>query len=176
MKPLEMSPALERDDRILSFCEPHLEHATAVLADLLLSLEQIRAAYLQGDLSCLGSLSVRQYQLLQANKELAEDREELCDSLAPLLGVAPAEVSLRAAALTLSDPARSRLLRKRDELCKMARQAEQLTQHNAALLSASRDFLNHLFANLTGAGVSQGYGPGGQRHRNSCGPFLQAWV
>jgi hypothetical protein len=171
-------PAILRecDARILSLCETHLAREEALLADMLRTLREIRAAFVQRNLNGLAALQTHQEQLAQTGQEMGRSRDQLRESLAPLLGVPASEVTLRAAALSLPEAVRGSLLDRHAHLVELVRQADQLNHHNAALLGYARSFLRGLFASLTGTSVSEGYGPQGERRAELCGSFLEARV
>jgi len=148
----------------------------ALLADMLGSLRQVRAAFVERNLNSLATLHNRQEQLVRSSQEIARVRDRLRDSLSPLLGVPAGEVTLRAAALSLTEPARGRLLACHASLVEMVREAEQLNHHNATLLGFARGFLDSLFACMTGTTVNESYGPRGERRGALCGSFLEARV
>lgn len=164
----------EHETRIAALCEDHLQREEILLADLLLSLRQVREAFFQRDLSILVTLQGRQDQLKQTAGELAATRDHLRVILADLLGIPPAEATLREAALALSEPKRERLLQRHARLIELVREAEQLSQQNAALLGYARGFFASLLAGLIGASFSERYGPQGQRHGGMYGSFLEA--
>jgi hypothetical protein len=153
-----------------------LTREETLVAHVLESLQSVRVAFLKRDLSHLHSLQARQRELLAADQEIAPEREKLRSSLAPLLGVSPAEVTLRTAALALGEPARQRLLRRHARLVEMVRSAEQLRQYNASLLGCARGFLDCLLGGLTATSGGECYGPQGERRGVCYGPFLEARV
>ncbi len=171
-------PASRRqaDADVLALCEAHLAHEEALLADVLRSLRQVRAAFVQRNLGSLAALRDRQEQLARTSQEMALVRERLRASLSSLLGVPAGEVTLRGAALSLEEPARGRLLQRHACLVELVGEADRLTHHNAALLGYARAFLGSLFAGLTGSDVGAAYGPRGERREASCGSFLEARV
>ncbi len=128
----------QRDEQVLALCESHLADEEALLADMLDSLRQVRAAFVERNLNRLATLQSRQEQLVRTSQEMARLRDRLRDSLAPLLGVVSAEVTLRTAALSLTEPARGRLLARHQRLVEIVREAEQLNHHNASLLGYAR--------------------------------------
>src|SRR6185437_8346873 len=164
----------EHDAQILSLCATHLAHEEALLADMLRTLREVRAAFVQRNLNGLAILHTRQEQLVQVSQEMARSRDQLRESLAPLLGVPASEVTLRAAALSLPQSVRGSLLDHHARLVELVRQADQLNHHNAALLGYARGFLRGLFASLTGISVSEGYGSQGESRAGLCGSFLEA--
>jgi flagellar biosynthesis/type III secretory pathway chaperone len=166
----------ERDAPILALCEAYLADEEALLADMLDSLRQVRAAFVERNLNGLATLQNRQEQLVRTSQEMARLRDRLRDSLAPLLGVASDRVTLRAAALSLDEPARGRLLARHASLIDLIRETEQLNHHNATLLGYARGFLDSLFACMTGTTVNESYGPRGERRGALCGSFLEARV
>lgn len=166
----------EREARILTLCEHHLSREETLLADMLLSLRQVRDAFFQRNLNVLPSLQNHQKQLTLKATEMAAARERLCQTLADLLELASEKATLRAAALALPEPARGRLLQRHARLSELVREAEQLSQQNAALLGYARGFFASLFATLTGTCISERYGPDGERRGGVCGSFLQARV
>jgi|GEM_PF-3383765 hypothetical protein len=159
--PRTLPPEVER--RVVALCDGHLTREQTLLADLLRSLRQVRTAFLQRTLSVLPALQLQQKQLVQEATEMAAVRDRFRTALADLLGVSEQEVTLRAVALSLSPPARDRLLQRRDHLAAMVREADQLCQHNAALLGYARGFFACLFAGLTGASPNECYGRQGER-------------
>jgi hypothetical protein len=162
----------DRDARVFALCAEQLAREEAVLQVVLLSLRQVRDAFLQRNLDNLPALQSRQEQLARTNTETVAERERLREQLAPLLGIAPARVTLRAAALSLAEPARGQLLRRRDRLLQQIEESKRLTQQNAALLNCGRDFFERLFASLTGANLNERYGPQGERRPAACGSLL----
>lgn len=166
----------EREASILRLCDEHLTREESLLADLRQTLHQVRDAFVERDLTFLVTLHDKQEQLNQLGQEIAQARERLREALVPVLGVAAGEVTLRAAALALEEPARGRLLARHGRLVEMVRESEQLTRHNAALLGYARGFLDCLFANLTGTRANEGYGPQGERRGALYGSFLEARV
>lgn len=166
----------EREARIVALCEVHLICEEMLLADLLLSLRQVREAFFQRNLSVLLTLQDRQDQLRRTARELAAARDRLRATLADLLDISADEATLRAAALALSEPARDRLLQRHARLLELVREAEQLSQQNAALLGYARGFFASLLAGLTGASLSERYGPQGERRGGMYGSFLEARV
>jgi hypothetical protein len=169
-------PHREPDTRLLALCEDHLTREETLLAEHVHSLRQVREAFCQRNLSILPTLQGRQEQLAHAATEMAAAREDLRATLADLLGVSPSEATLRAAALALAEPARGRLLQRHARLTELVRQADQLGQHNAALLGYARGFFDSLFAELIGTCVSERYGPDGERRTGAYGSFLEARV
>ncbi len=153
----------EAQRRILALCEDHLTHEEALLADLLLSLRQVRDAFFQRNLSILPALQIRQKQLAREATEMAAARDRFLAALGDLLGVSIPEVTLRAAALSLPQPARDWLLHRRAQLVARVREADQLSQHNVALLGYARGFFACLLADPTGAANSERYGRQGER-------------
>lgn len=175
------SPASERETRILALCDDHLVREETLLADMLKSLRQVRDSFLQRNLNVLPTLKSQQDQLTKAATEMASARDRLRAALADLLGVSVQEATLRAAALSLSPPARDRLLQSRGRLSAMLREVEQLSQQNAVLLGYARGFFTCMFASLIGAGGSERYGPQGDRQVPltpplRVGTFLEARV
>lgn len=164
----------DRDEQTLSVCEKHLEREEALLAELLATLRQVRDAFLQRDLTILPTLRDRQENLARTSEEITQARDQLRESLAPLLGISAAEVTLRAAAASLQSEARERLLSRHARLTEMVRESDQLSRHNAALLGYARGFLDCLFARLTGGGGAERYDPRGERRALSHGSFLEA--
>ena len=165
-----------REARIVARCEDHLRCEETLLAELLLSLRQVREAFFRRNLNILLTLQSRQDQLAQTASELAAARDHLRIQLADLLGLAPAAATLRAAAEALSEPARGRLLRRHARLIELVREADQLSQQNAALLGYARGFFASLLAGLTGTSISERYGPKGERRGGMYGSFLEARV
>jgi hypothetical protein len=153
----------EAQTRILAICDDHLTREETLLADLLLSLRQVRDAFFQRNLSILPTLQNRQEQLAREATEMAGARDRFLVALADLLGVSMPEVTLRAAALSLPQPARDRLLQRRALLAARVREADQLSQHNAALLGYARGFFACLLADPIGTGNSERYGRQGER-------------
>jgi hypothetical protein len=172
----EPATIYEHDARILALCQDHVTREEMLVARVLDSLRNVRDAFLKRDLSHLPSLQARQRELLAAEEEIAPERDKLRISLATLLGIAPAEVTLRKAALALAEPARQRLLRRHARLVEMVRASEQLQRHNASLLGYARGFLDCLLGGLTATSGNEGYGPQGERREVCYGPFLQARV
>lgn len=175
------SSIINPQSSILQLCDDHLSREETLLADLLLSLRQVRDAFFQRNLAVLPTLQIRQKQLAREATEMAAARDRLRVVLADLLGVSVPEATLRAAALALSQAARDRLLQRRGRIAAMLREADQLSQHNAALLGYARGFYACLFAGLTGADNSQRYGRQGQRRvplvpAPRVGTFLEARV
>lgn len=166
----------ERETRILTLCEDHLSREETLLADMLLSLRQVRDAFFERNLNVLPSLQNHQKQLTLKATEMAAARERLRHTLADLLDTVAEKATLRAAALALPDPARGRLLQRHARLCELVREADRLSQQNAALLGYARGFFASLFATLTGASISERYGPRGERRGGVCGSFLEARV
>lgn len=164
----------DRDGETLSHCEAHLSHEESLLADMLRTLREVRAAFVRRDLSVLSTLRERQQHLQKNSEEIAAAREQLRESLAPLLNIAAAEVTLRAAAQSLGATARASLLEHHARLTAMVREVEQLSRHNAILLGYARGFLECLFAGMTGVAVGERYDPHGQRRTTSYGSFLEA--
>lgn len=164
----------DRDAQVLCLCEEHLGREEALVTDVLQTLREVRDAFVRRDLTILATLQKRQERLDRTSQEIDLVRNQLRESLAPLLGVAPEEVTLRAAALSLGQFARARLLHYHEKLADRVREAEQLSRHNAALLGYAREFLDCLFASLTGAVVGERYGPQGQRPATTYGSFLEA--
>ena len=174
MKHLEPPIPRRSDVDVLALCQNHLAREEALLGDMLASLRLVRAAFVERELHRLEVLQLHQEQLAGNSQEIAQAREQLRESLAPLLGVAPDEATLRAAALSLDEPARGQLLQRRDRLVELIREADQLNHHNAALLGYARAFLSNLFASLTGTIASERYGPRGEPRGALCGSFLEA--
>lgn len=172
----EPATTCEHEARILALCEDHLKREETVIAHVLESLQGVRDAFLKRDLSHLPLLQFRQRELLAAEQHIAPEREKLRSSLAPLLGIAPTEVTLRTAAFALAEPARQRLVRRHSRLVEMVRAAEQLRRHNASLLNYARGFLDCLLGGLTAASSGESYGPQGERREVCYGPFLEARV
>jgi len=166
----------QREAKILALCEDHLSREETLLADMLLSLRQVREAFFQRNLNVLPSLQSRQKQIARTATEMAAARERLRDVLADLFGISPGEATLRAAALALPEPARGRLLQRHARLIELVREADQLSQQNAALLGYARGFFACLFAGLTGTTISERYGPHGERRGGVYGSFLEARV
>ncbi len=149
--------------RILALCDDHLLREERLLADLLLSLREVRDAFFHRNLNILPTLQNRQQQLTREAIAMAAARDRFLAALADQLGMSVPEVTLRAAALSLPQPARYRLLERRAEIATMVREAEQLTQHNAALLGYARGFFACLLADPAGAANSERYGRQGER-------------
>lgn len=166
----------EREATILTLCEDHLSREESLLADMLLSLRQVREAFFQRNLRILPALQSQQKQLTRQAAELAAARDHLREALADLLAISAEAATLRAAARTLPEPARERLLQHHGRLVEMVREAEQLSQHNAALLGYARGFFACLFAGMTGTSISERYGPRGERRSGMYGSFLEARV
>lgn len=166
----------EREARVLALCEDHLSREELLLADMLLSLRQVREAFFQRDLHILPSLQSQQKQLTRQAAEMAAAREQLRADLADLLAISVEGATPRTAALTLPEPARGRLLEHHGRLLEMVREAEQLSQHNAALLGYARGFFACLFAGMTGTSISESYGRHGERCSGMYGSFLEARV
>lgn len=163
--------------RILALCDDHLTREEMLLADVLLSLQQVRDAFFQRNLRILPSLQIRQKQLAQEATELAAARERLRAALADWLGVGVPEATLRAVALSLPADASDRLLQRRRHLAAMLREIEQLSQQNAALLGYARGFFACLFSEGRIANpASLRYGRQGQPHDGICSPLLEARV
>jgi flagellar biosynthesis/type III secretory pathway chaperone len=176
MSSLPPTTSPERDAQVLALCESHLAGEESLLAEMLQSLRQIRAAFVERKLGSLATLQDRQQQLVQANQDIARLRERLRAALSTLLNMPAEEVTLRGAALALAEPARGRLLARHARLVELVREAEQLNHRNASLLAYARSFLDSLFANLTGTSVNESYGPRGERRGALCGSFLEARV
>jgi hypothetical protein len=164
----------DRDGETLSVCEAHLTQEEALLTEMLRTLREVRAAFVRRDLSVLSTLRERQQHLQKSSEEIAEARKELRASLAPLLGIPAAEVTLRAAAQSLGSTAHASLLKYHARLSAMVREVEQLSRHNAILLGYARGFLECLFAGMTGVAVGERYDPQGQRRTTNYGSFLEA--
>lgn len=164
----------DRDARIFALCEAHLTRQEAVLEELLLSLRQVRDAFIQRNLHQFPSLQFRQEQLARTGVELAGELDCLREQLASLLDIVPPQGTLRAAALVLPEPERGHLLQRRDRLLQLIDETKRLAQRNAALLDCGRDFFAKLFASLTGANVSERYGPQGERPAAASGSLLVA--
>ncbi len=164
----------ENETRLVSLCEDHLVAEESLLTDLLHSLRQVRDAFFQRNLKILPTLQARQEELTKQAMAMAAARDQLRNALAELLGVSPREVTLREAAGTLQEPARSRLLARHARLCKLVRETGQLSQQNAALLGYARSFFASLFADLFGAKLSERYGPQGERSDGTIGFLLEA--
>lgn len=163
--------------RILALCEDHLTREEKLLADVLLSLRQVRDAFFQRNLKILPTLQTRQRQLAHEAAEMAAARERLRAALADWLGVGMPEATLRAAALSLSAVARDRLLERRGRLAAMLREIEQLSQQNAALLGYARGFFTCLFSEgRVGNPSSLRYGRQGAPHDEIYAPLLEARV
>ena len=174
-------PISERETRTLALCDDHLAREETLLGELLQSLRQVRDAFFQRNLNILPTLQSRQKQLAQEAIEMAAARDQLRTALADVLGVSVAEATLRAAAMSLSPPARDRLLERRGRFITLLQEAEQLTQQNATLLGYARGFFACLFAGLTDADISERYGRPGDRGVPSAPPlrvgtFLEARV
>lgn len=172
---------MERETRILALCDDHLAREESLLAELVQSLRQVRDAFCQRKLNALPTLQSRQMQLAHEAMEMAAARDRLRADLADLLGVSVPDATLRAAAMSLSPPAREQLLERRSRFIDLLREAEQLTQHNAALLGYARGFFACLFAGLMDAGNSERYGRPGDRQAPPAPPvrvgtFLEARV
>ena len=155
--------SLEAQTCILALCDDHLTREETLLADLLLSLRQVRDAFFQRNLNILPTLQNRQKQLAREATAMAAARDRFLAALADLLGISVPEVTLRAVALSLPQPARDGLLKRRAQLAAMVREAEQLSQDNAALLGYARGFFACLLADPAGAGNSERYGRQGER-------------
>lgn len=176
MEHLLPPPLRERETRILTLCEEHLGREETLLVDMLASLRQVREAFFQRNLNILPSLQSHQKQLRANAVDLAAAREGLRATLADLLNISIEEATLRTATLSLPEPARGRLLRRHARLLELVRQADQLSQQNAALLGYARGFFDSLLAALTGARSSERYGPHGERRGVTYGSFLEARV
>jgi hypothetical protein len=155
--------SLQTQMRIQALCDDHLTREETLLADLLLSLRQVRDAFFHRTLNVLPALQSRQNQLAREATAIASARDQLRFALADLLGVSVDEATLRMVAESLPPCARERLLQRRVRLAAMVRQADQLSQHNAALLNYARGFFTCLFAGLTNAPTSERYGRQGER-------------
>jgi hypothetical protein len=166
----------EVERRISALCEDHLTREETLLADLLLSLRQVRDAFFQRNLNVLPTLQIRQQQLAQEAIEMTAARGRLCAALADLLGISEQEVTLRTAALSLPPPVCEQLLQRRTQLAMMVREADQLCQHNAALLGYARGFFTCLFTGRTGTGAGEYYGRQGERHDGAYGPLLETRI
>jgi hypothetical protein len=180
---VNLNPPLSREvqTRIRALCEDHLTREEKLLADLLLSLRQVRDAFLERKLDVLPKLQSRQNQLAREATEMEDARDRLRATLADWLGVPVQEVTLRTAALALPPPACDRLLQRRAGLVTMVQEAEQLSQHNAALLGYARAFFTCLFAGTSGPGNSERYSRQGERQAPPvpalhAGAFLESRV
>ncbi len=91
----------EAETPILALCEDHLTREETLLADMLHSLRQVRDAFCQRNLSVLPTLQSHQDELTRQAAEMTAARDRLRAALADLLGIAPQEATLRAAALPL---------------------------------------------------------------------------
>lgn len=172
-QPTPLPPSRIDPRRLL---EEHLTREESLLADMLETLRAVREGFFRRDLAILTTLQERQEQLQQTSQEIAAARERLRETLAPLLALPAAEVTLRGAALALEPPARERLLHRHARLSALLREAEQLRRHNASLLGYARGFLDCLFAPLSVAGSGERYGPQGERRERECRSFLEARV
>ncbi|HZV04098.1 MAG TPA: flagellar export chaperone FlgN [Gemmataceae bacterium] len=164
----------EVETRILALCEEHLSDEESLLTDMLHSLRQVRDAFFQRNLKILPTLQTRQEKLKREAEDMATARERLRAMLADLLGISEQEATLRAAALWLPEPARGRLLQCHARLNELIREADLLSQQNAALLGYARGFFACLFAGLTGTNTTERYGPQGERHSGTFGSLLEA--
>ena len=162
------------DPRIVTLSKEHLTREEQLLADLLHSLRQVREAFFQHNLAILPLLHGQQELLLHAARALAQERDHFRALLAEALGIPVQEATLRAIAESLDEPERDELLMRRARLTQQVREAQQLSEQNAALLGYSRGFLTCLFASVTGMSPSERYGPLGQRRGMMVGPFLEA--
>jgi hypothetical protein len=169
-------PRPEADSQLFALCQDHLTREESLLTNLLHSLLQVRDAFCQHNLDILPTLQNQQKLLLQSAQQMAQSRDSLRDVLADQLGIARKEATLRSAALSLEEPERGHLLAQRNRLTQLVREADQLSQQNAALLGYARGFLTCLFASLTGTNPSERYGPQGERHGVLYGSFLEARV
>jgi hypothetical protein len=176
MEPRTLPLHREVESHILALCDEHLTREETLLADLLLSLQQVRDAFFQRNLNVLPTLQIQQKQLAREATEMAAARERLRTALADLLGVSEQQATLRTAALSFSTPARYRLLQRRTQLATLVREVDQLCQQNAALLGYARGFFACLFGGLTGAGTSERYGRQGERRNGTYGPLLETRV
>lgn len=176
---LRAFPALapEQQTRLLALCDDHLTREENLLADVLLSLQQVRDAFFQRNLKILPSLQNRQKQLAGEAAEMATAREQLRAALADRLGVSTPEATLRAAAMSLPPIDRERLLQRRGRLAALLREIEQLSQQNAALLGYARGFFTCLFSEgRVGNPPSLRYGRQGAPHDEIYAPLLEARV
>lgn len=162
--------------RIVELCDAHVDREETLLADMLDSLQGVRNAFLERNLNVLPTLHGHQARLAREADALAAARLRLRESLADLLAVSPTEATLRAAALALEEPARSRLLQRHAGLCDLAKKVDRLAQQCAALLGYARAFLVTLFAGPNGIGAGERYGPQGERSGVSVGSLLEARV
>jgi hypothetical protein len=163
----------EVETRILALCEDHLTEEELLLTDMLQSLRQVREAFFQRSLQSLPPLHSRQVQLTRESMEMEVARDRLRSALAELLGVSEQDVTLRAAAMSLSEPARGRLLQRHTHLSELVREADLLSQQNAALLGYARGFFTCLFAGLTGTNTTERYGPSGEQNGGPLGSLLE---
>src|SRR5579871_986387 len=158
------------DPHIVTLCTEHLTREETLLADLLHSLRQVRDAFFQHNLAILPLLHGQQELLLHTAKAVMQERDRFRTMLGDALGVPVPEATLRAVAESLDEPERDELLRRRARLTQQVREAQQLSEQNAALLGYSRGFLTCLFASVTGMSPSERYGPLGQRRGMMVGP------
>lgn len=172
------TPALLRatETHILALCEEHLTAEETLLADMLHSLRQVRDAFFQRNLKILPTLQIRLEQLTREAIGMTAARDRLRATLANSLGVSEQEATLRTAALSLPEPARSHLLQRRDRLIELMDEMDRLSQQNADLLGYARGFMACLFAGLAGTHASERYGPQGERNGGTIGPLLEARV
>jgi hypothetical protein len=169
--------APEQQARILALCDDHLTREETLLADVLLSLRQVRDAFFQRNLKILPTLQIRQKQLANEATEMAAARDRLRTALADLLGLSVPEATLRAAAMSLPPAERDRLLHRRSRLAVMLREIEQLSQHNAALLGYARGFFACLFSRgRIGNSSYSLYGRQGEPYDGNYGPLIEAQV
>ena len=146
-----------------------------MLKESLLSLEQVRAALLQGDLGGLADSLKRQAHAAHAAGELRHARERFRTQIGLALGVSPQSVTLQWLAKQLPAEAGERIASCRERLCRLAAEVDGLNRSNAALILQSLDFLNQLLLDITG-GSSGGnrYGATGRRQTSACGSLIEA--
>jgi FlgN protein len=176
MEHLTPRPFREVEARVLALCEDHLSGEETLLREMLHSLRQVRDAFFQRNLQLLPTLQSRQEQLKREAAAMEATRDQLRAALAKLLGVSEQEATLRRAASSLPEPARSRLFQHHALLRELVREADGLSQQNAALLGYARGFFACLFAGLTGTNMSDRYGPQGERNEGVYGSLLEARV
>ena len=169
----DSASGLPPDERLLRVWKAHLAQEETLLRATLDSLRRVRVALIGAQWALLPELLAFQDRLVEDAREIANLRKVLCEVVAPILGVASTDITLRTVTGWLDPSRRMQLIESRERLDRMVREAETLRDSIAALLRYSQGFFQKLLEGLTGGSVPSRYGPGGKWQGQASGALIQ---
>jgi hypothetical protein len=173
MKPLTRPTARlpsPQAERLLA----HLDDETSSLAAMLAAVRGVHQALRQLDDEGLGLALEAESRELASSTLMQQRRHRLQVELAPGLGLAAPDVTLRRLVTVTSGPMHDAIDHGWRLLAEMASEIERLNRQNAAMIGQSLAIARGVVERLTGvSAVGESYNAGGARVETHVGPLIQ---